>query len=203
MIPWCYAAGVILGLVGAASAQIIQKLSATSSVRVATAQDGTVLMRTRNSRFVPYVVFDREKHHPRLAAVTTDVFIHTDAEGFDPNSTVSITVDDLSGTEVRRLSSFSDPGASGEILGERYSVATMPCCTDADLHRVRVLETGRLLFRSTGPGATGTSAWAEVPNARPPTLRWAAFDDEVKGKKPSKACSIASSTAAAKARCRR
>ncbi len=187
MTSLCCAVGLVLGLAGAASAQTIHELSASSSVRIETKQDGIVLSRTRNARFVPYAVFDGEKHHARLATITTDVRTRTDAEGVDPSSTVSITVDDLSGTEPKRLSSFSDPGAKAAILGERYSVVTMPgCCTAPDIHRVRALDTGRSLFRSTGPRSAGTSAWAETPNTTPPTLRWAAFDGVVTAKETEK-----------------
>lgn len=38
--------------------------------------------------------------------------------------------------------------------------------------------TGRTLFRSTGDAAAGSAAWAEAPNAKPRTVRWAAFDGE-------------------------
>ena len=45
----------------------------------------------------------------------------TDAEGVDPGSTVSVTVDDLSGKEPRRLASFSEPGSEGVLLQEMVS----------------------------------------------------------------------------------
>jgi hypothetical protein len=181
------AAGLVLSLAGTVDAQTVHELSAASSVRVETTEDGNVSMRARNARFVPYVVFDGEKHYARLATIATEVRTRTDAEGVDPASTVAITVDDLSGTEPKRLSLFTDPGSAGEVVGDKYSAVTMPgCCAGADVHRVRALETGRMLFRSTGPGPTGTSAWAEAPNAKPPTLRWAAFDGDVTDKDAEK-----------------
>src|SRR5581483_4715567 len=50
------------------------------------------------------------------------------------------------------------------------------CCDAPDLHRVRLLESGRTLFTSTGPGAVGSARWVEAPNSRPRLWRWAAFD---------------------------
>jgi len=176
----CAAVALVLGVAGVADAQTVHELSAASSARVEITQDGNVAMRARNARLVPYVLYDGDKNNARLATITTDVRTRTDAEGTDPASTVSFDVDDLSGAQPKRLSSFSDPGAVGEIIGERYGMTTMPgCCGGADIHHVHALETGRALFRSTGDGAMGTTAWAEAPNAKPRTVRWAAFDGDV------------------------
>jgi hypothetical protein len=158
----------------------VHDFAAASSARVEIMSDDVVVMHAKNARLVPYVLYDGDRHLARLATVTTDVRTRTDAEGTDPTSTVSFTIDDLSGKEPKRLSSFGDPGATGEIIGERYAVATMPgCCGGTDIHRVRALETGRALFRATGDGATGSAAWGEAPNAKPRTVRWAAFDGDV------------------------
>ena len=179
----CVAVALVLGAAGVADAQSVHELSAASSARVEIMQDGTVVMRVSNARLVPYVLYDGDKNNARLATIATDVRTRTDAEGTDPASTVSFAVDDLSGLQPKRLSSFSDPGAVGAIVGERYGVATMPgCCGGADIHHVHALETGRALFRSTGDGATGTAAWAEAPNSKPRTVRWAAFDGDVSEK---------------------
>jgi hypothetical protein len=165
--------------------------TASSSVHVerVTSADGTaIVMSVRNARLVPYVVYvwpnqqtdAQEVLQTRLATVTTDVKTRTDAEGVDPGSTVSVTVDDVSTGEPRRLSSFSDPGSEGVMLGRRYFATIMPgCCDSPQIHRVRVLETGRALFRSTGPDPAGSVAWADVPNAKPEIVRWAAFDGEI------------------------
>jgi len=111
--------------------------------------------------------------------IVTEVLPRSDRDGPDPSSTVSVTVDDLSGAETKRLAAFSDPGAEGEVIARRYFAATMPgCCDSPEVHRVRALETGRELFRSTGPGDFGSAAWAEVPNSRPGIVRWAAFDGD-------------------------
>jgi hypothetical protein len=154
--------------------------TAASSARIEIMPDDVVVMQAHNARLVPYVLYDGDRHRARLATITTDVRTRTDAEGTDPASTVSFAIDDVSGAEPKRLSSFGDPGATGEIVGERYSVATMPgCCGGADIHRVRALETGRALFRAAGDGVMGSAAWAEAPNAKPRTVRWAAFDGDI------------------------
>jgi hypothetical protein len=166
--------------------------TASSSVHVesTTSSDAgkAIVMSVKNARLVPYVIYvwrdaqqsDADALQARLATITTDVKTRTDAEGVDPGSTVSVTVDDVSGKEPRRLASFSEPGAEGVMLGHRYFAAIMPgCCDSPQIHRVHVLETGRALFRSTGPDPAGSAAWAEVPNARPAIVRWAAFDGSV------------------------
>jgi hypothetical protein len=179
----CAAAILVLGAAGVADAQTFHELSAASSAHVEITQDGNVAMRARNARLVPYVLYDGDQNSARLATITTDVRTRTDAEGLDPASTVSFDVDDLSGLHPKRLSSFSAPGGVGAIVGERYGVATMPgCCGGADVHRVHALETGQALFRSTGDSPMGTNAWAEAPNAKPRTVRWAAFDGDISEK---------------------
>jgi len=171
--------------VAAAHAQTAHDASATSTARVETIrteEGGTaVVMKVRNARFVPYYVYaDRNNYPARLVTIVTEVQTRSDREGPDPSSTVSVSVDDLSGAEVKRLAQFSDPGAEGEVIARRYFAATMPgCCDGPEVHRVRALETGRQLFRSTGPGNFGSAAWAEVPNSRPGITRWAAFDGAV------------------------
>lgn len=174
------AAVLILGLADAAGAATVHEVTAASKARIEVTADGTVIMHAQNARLVPYTLFDGDKHHPRLATITSDVTTRTDAEGADPKSNVGFAVDDLSGAQPKRLASFADPGAVGRIIGERYSVATVQgCCGGADLHHVRALETGHALFRSTGDAELGSAAWATAPNAKPRTIRWAAFDGEV------------------------
>lgn len=150
--------------------------SAPSSTHLEKKADGTIEMRVRNARFVPYAIFVGDKQVLRLATINGDVRTSTGAEGTNPASTIAITVDDLSGPSARRLASYSDPGGLADIVGG-YSVATFPgCCGGADIHRVRHMESGRFLFRSTGPNPMGSAAWAEAPNAKPRTVRWAALD---------------------------
>ena len=169
-----------------AAAQVVHESSAQSSARIEITKnkdgEAVVIMAARNARLVPYALYDGDRQLPRLATVTTDVKSRTDAEGVDPGSTVSVTVDDLSGAKAKRLASFSDPGSYGQVIASRYFASTLPGCCDApQLHRVRDLETGRALFRSTGPDPLGSSAWAEAPNAKPAVLRWAAFDGSFEG----------------------
>lgn len=187
-------------------ALVMLALAASAPARAQTLYDGTasssahidsvsssdagkaIVMSVRNARLVPYVIYvwrdpqqsDADALQARVATITTDVKTRTDAEGVDPGSTVSVTVDDVSAGGPRRLASFSEPGSEGVMLGRRYISAIMPGCCDApQIHRVHVLETGRALFRSTGPDPAGTAAWAEVPNAKPEIVRWAAFDGAV------------------------
>ena len=158
--------------------------TATSTAAITVDPDGTVSMTARNARLIPYTLFNTSGGNPtvfpRLATVTTDVRKRSDAEGEDPSSSVSVTIDDLSGTEPRRLAEFTDPGSRGELVGERYFASTVfGWCGAPDRHVVHPTETGRLLFRSTGPGELGRVAWADMPNARPPLIRWAAFNGDI------------------------
>ncbi|HXP73902.1 MAG TPA: hypothetical protein VN823_07125 [Stellaceae bacterium] len=186
------ALAMLIALIAPARAQTLYDGTASSSVHVESTSSSdagkAIVMSVRNARLVPYVIYvwrdqqqsDADALQARLATITTDVKTRTDAEGVDPSSTVSVTVDDVSGKEPRRLASFSEPGSEGVMLGHRYFSAIMPgCCDSPQIHRVHVLETGRALFRSTGPDPAGSAAWAEVPNARPEIVRWAAFDGEV------------------------
>ena len=181
-----------LALTAPAWGQTFYDGTASSSVHVESTSSSdagrAIVMSVRNARLVPYVIYvwrdgqpsDADALQARLATITTEVKTRTDAEGVDPSSTVSVTVDDVSAKEPRRLASFSEPGSEGVMLGRRYFSAIMPgCCDSPQIHRVHVLETGRALFRSTGPDPAGTAAWAEVPNARPEIVRWAAFDAAV------------------------
>jgi len=169
----------------AAHAQTAHDASATSTAHVETVKteegETAVVMKVRNARFVPYYIYAADNKYPtRLVTIVTEVLTRSDREGADPSSSVSVTVDDFSGAETKRLAAFSDPGTEGEVIARRYFASTMPgCCDSPDIHRVRALETGRELFHSTGPGDFGSAAWAEVPNSRPGIVRWAAFDGEV------------------------
>ena len=162
-------------------------LKAGSSVSIVKGADGSYAARVKNSRFIPYVTLDDKGiSHFRLVTVATNAELRTDREPVDPAAAVSVTVDDVAGDKPKRLAAFTDPGADGVVVAEHYFATTQPgCCGGADSHHVRLLETGKHLFQSTGPGATGISAWAEFPNARPAQIRWAAFagaDDEAQYK---------------------
>jgi hypothetical protein len=152
-------------------------LKAGSSISIVKGGDGSYAARVKNSRFIPYVTLDDKGiSHFRLVTVATNTELRTDREPVDPAAEVSVTVDDVGGDKPKRLAAFQDPGADGVVVAEHYF---------ADSHHVRLLETGKHLFQSTGPGGTGISAWAEFPNARPAQVRWAAFagtDDEAQYK---------------------
>jgi hypothetical protein len=190
-LSWA-ALGALVLTASAAWAQTSYDGTASSSVHVesTTSSDAgrAIVMSVKNARLVPYVIYvwrdaqqsDADALQARLATITTDVKTRTDAEGVDPGSMVTVTVDDVSAKEPRRLASFSEPGSEGVMLGHHYFSAIMPgCCDSPQIHRVHALETGRALFRSTGPDPAGTAAWAEVPNARPTIVRWAAFDGSI------------------------
>lgn len=151
---------------------------AESSVVFTKGSDGVVAARTKNTRFVPYFTLDNKgaDNISRLVTIVTNVELRNDREPVDPNAVVSVTVDDMGGDKAQRLASFEDPGEDGVIVADRYFVTTSPgCCAAPDSHHVRLLETGQHLFRSTGPGIAGITAWAEFPNARPNQVRWAAY----------------------------
>jgi hypothetical protein len=116
----------------------------------------------------------------RLATITSEFKFQTDREPVDPDGRMTVTVDDLSTGALKRLASFSDSGQSGVIVASTYFASLLPGCCDApDIHAVRLLETGRALFTSTGPGNTGSTGWVEAPNS--PINRWAAFNGVFKG----------------------
>jgi hypothetical protein len=174
------AAVCLPGLAPRAAEPITHQSSAASSVTVGVMPDGTVDTVSRNARLLPYTLFnvtgEKPTVFPRLATITTELHQRSDAES-PVSATVSVTIDDLSQAAPRRLAAFTDPGAEGKLIGERYFVSTsFGCCGGVDSHVVRATETGRLLFKSTGAGDLGRTAWAEMPNARPPLVRWAAFD---------------------------
>jgi hypothetical protein len=163
-------------------AQTVHDFTAKSSAHIELLPDGEVKTRIENAQFVPYDYWSGGESRPRLATIDTTVVETNHAEGYGPDSKVSVTVDDLSGKAPRRLASWSDPGVIGAVAGD-FSVATVPgCCGAPDDHRVHFLETGKLLFSSTGAGATGTTAWAEAPNSKPAIRRWAALDCDVEEK---------------------
>jgi hypothetical protein len=152
-------------------------LKATSSVVVTKGADGSYGARVKNTRFIPYVEMDESgATHFRLVTIATNDELRTDREPVDPDAVVTVTVDDVAAEKPKRLASFKDPGADGEVIASRYFATTQPgCCGSADQHHVRLLGSGKHLFQSTGPGPVGISAWAGFPNARPSQIRWAAY----------------------------
>jgi len=165
-----------------AQAQQKHDSSGASFATVEIRPDGSIRMSARNTRFIPYTIMDEKGEHPlaRLATVVTDVKSRSDAEGVDPSSSVSVTIEDLSGASPRLLAKFAERGSEGRLVDERYFVATsFGCCGGLDRHIVRATETGTPLFHSTGSGEMGRAGWVEMPNARPALERWAAFDGDV------------------------
>ncbi|WP_207462064.1 hypothetical protein [Azospirillum sp. SYSU D00513] len=162
---------------GPAAAEPIRHEARATSTATVEVEGDRIDMRTHTVRLLPYVAFERGTPKPRLATVSLDVHTSTHAEGVDPDSKVSVAVDDLSGPAPRRLASFSAPGNEGAVIDNRYFDVVMPgCCAAPDTHHIHSLETGALLFRSTGPATMGSTAWIEAPNAQPPLERWASVD---------------------------
>lgn len=149
---------------------------AGSSVNFTKVEDGAVAVRVQNTRFVPYFFMEElGGRHYRLLTIATDVTLRTDRAQVDDASFVSVTVDDMGDTPSERIS-FKDPGEDGAVVAQRYFATTRRgSCCDGDMHHVRLLETGKYLFRSSGPGSVGITAWAEFTGSRPFQIRWAAF----------------------------
>jgi len=169
----------LVGMLSSASAQTGLDATGTSSVHIETVagSDGqkTTISTFRNVRFETYQVFVAGAQQSRLATITSEFKLRTDREPVDPDGRVTVTVDDLSTGALKRLASFSDRGQGGVIVASTYFASLRPGCCDApDIHAIRLLETGRALFTSTGPGNTGSTGWVEAPNS--PINRWAAFN---------------------------
>jgi len=168
----------VAGLPWAASADGLD-FSTSSTVHIE--KSGYFSSRIINSRFITVDTFADHSAEPRfwLLTVTTNVELRTDQEPEDPGATVSVTVDDVSTGKPVRLPAFTDPGADGEILGRRYFSSTLPgCCAAPAIHHVRLLTNGAELFKSTGHGPAGISAWLAIPETDPTNMRWAVFDGD-------------------------
>ncbi len=148
--------------------------SAPSTYEVRRGADGVFAFTTRNVRYEPFGEVVDGAMAPRLLTVVTTALSLTSSDG--ARGHVAVTLDDVSGPSPRRLSAFSDPGTGGERVGAHlFSTTASGCCGGPHVHRVRVLGSGRSLFRATGPGPTGISAFL-VARERPVTRRWAAYD---------------------------
>lgn len=168
---------IIAAALAAPTTSFALDAKAGSSVVFTKNADGSLAARVKNTRFIPYLALDDQGvGHFRLVTVATNMELRNDREAVDPDAQVTVTVDDMGGAKAQRLASFKDPGEDGVVVAERYFATTTPgCCGGADTHHLRLLETGKHLFQSSGPGATGITAWASFPNARPQQVRWAAF----------------------------
>jgi hypothetical protein len=185
--PLVMAALLPIALALASAAACAHETRATSSVEIefVPGDQGTtdVVTTTRNVRFQTYRDWSSDAPEApfRLATITTEVKLHSQREPADPDAKVTVTIDAVTSGGTQRIGGFSDPGQSGVVIAETYFATTVPGCCDApDFHHVRRLETGRALFISSGPGETGSTAWAEAPNARPRMQRWAAFNGDTK-----------------------
>lgn len=152
-------------------------LQGRSSSKVEKRPDGYQTVSVENTSFVPYAVFNGadSSYALRIATLLTRFKFATGQEPAPFEASVSVSIDDMSGPTPKRLVSFTDPGAEGRILADRYFVTTQTgCCDELTVHHARFLETGKLLFRSTGREASRGMAWMEAPNT--PIRRWAAVD---------------------------
>lgn len=155
-------------------------LQGRSSSKVEKRADGYQTVSVENTSFVPYAVFNSKgsSYALRIATLLTRFKFATGQEPAPFDATVTVGIDDVSGATPKRLVSFTDPGAEGRILADRYFVTTQTgCCDELTVHHVRFLETGTLLFRSTGRETSRGMGWMEAPNT--PIRRWAAIDGKV------------------------
>ncbi len=155
-------------------------LQGRSSSKVEKRADGYQTVQVENTSFVPYAVFNGadSSYALRIATLLTRFKFATGQEPAPFDATVTVNIDDMSGPVPKRLVAFSDPGAEGRILADRYFITTQTgCCDELTVHHVRFLETGKLLFRSTGREAGRGMAWMEAPNT--PIRRWAAVDGKM------------------------
>lgn len=167
--------GAVLTLASvSAFAADLQGRSATSVEKRA---DGYQTVSVENTSFVPYAVFNGadSTYALRIATLLTRFKFATGQEPAPFDATVTVGIDDMSGTTAKRLVSFTDPGAEGRILADRYFITMQTgCCDELTVHHVRFLETGKLLFRSTGRETSRGIGWMEAPNTQ--IRRWAAVD---------------------------
>lgn len=171
----CFLAGALLFLAGHGATGA--DLQGRSTSKVEKRADGFQTVSVENTTFVPYAVFNGKdsSYALRMATLVTRFKFATGQEPAPFDATVAVSIDDVSGAAAKRLVSFTDPGAEGRLLTDKYFITTQPgCCAELVTHHVRFLETGKLLFRSTGREASRGIAWMEAPNT--PIRRWAAVD---------------------------
>ncbi len=173
----CYATSQSVCL-GQSSSAITHDIAAPSKISITVRKDGTYTAESKTTDFVAYrEIPDGWKvgqiFPPRVATITTTYVASND----DESTSLSVAVDDVSGRDIRRVAAFTDPGDSGKVVDGQFFVTTVhACCEMPALHRVRFLETGKLLFQSSGNTEFGAAAWAEIPNVFPNVARWAAFE---------------------------
>jgi hypothetical protein len=152
-------------------------LTGPSVVHIERAADGLYKFRTLESRFrLTQDAARHDKFVPRLITTTTK----GSWDGIDEKYSVVVTIDELGGRTPRRVAKFSDPGTMGEVLADDtyYLTAEPPCCAATGHFWFRSADTGRFLFRATGNGETGASAfmYVQAVGTKVNTERWVAFE---------------------------
>ena len=151
-------------------------LTGPSVVHIERSADGLYKYQTLESRF--RLTQDAARHDefvPRLITTTTK----GSWDGTDEKYSVVVTIDELRGRTPRRVAKFSDPGTMGEVLGDTYYLtAVPPCCTDTGHFWFRSADTGKFLFKATGNGEVGATAfmYVQAVGAKVNTERWIAFE---------------------------
>ena len=157
---------------------VTHEITVPSKIIITVKKDGSYTAESKTTDFVAYQeIPDGWKVHqvfpPRVATITTTYV----ANNGDEKTSVGVSVDDVSGKDIRRVSEFSDPGNTGRVVdGQLFVTTAHACCALPALHHVRFLETGKLLFQSSGDAEFGAAAFAEIPNVYPHVDRWAAFE---------------------------
>jgi hypothetical protein len=151
-------------------------LTAPSVAHIQRGADGHYKIQAQESRF--WLTQDAPRHDkfvPRLVTTTTN-WSWDDDEKYS----VVVTIDELAGRTPRRIAKFSDPGTTGAVLtGDAYYLTMKSPCCDATGHFwFRSLDTGKFLFKATGFGEVGATAFMYVQaiGAKLSTERWIGFE---------------------------
>ena len=150
-----------------------------SGAHVKRKADGSYAIQARESRFWLTRDYRRQAHFiPHLITTTTN----WSWDG-DEKYSVVVTIDELRGRTPHRVAQFSDPGTTGQILAGDVYYLTMkpPCCGDTGYYYFRSVDSGALLFKATGNGDVGTSAflYQHAPGTHVEMDRWVGFEGNV------------------------
>jgi hypothetical protein len=153
-------------------------ISGPSVANVERGDDGSYKVHAQESRYwLTSNYSSRADFVPRLVTTTTDW-----SWDEDEKYAVAVTIDELGGPQPRRIAEFSDPGTTGAVLpGDVYYVTKEPpCCVATGRFHFRSLETGHLLFTSTGYGEVGaaTFMFLRPTGAVESSERWVAFEGD-------------------------
>lgn len=151
-------------------------LTAPSVAHIQRKADGHYKIQAQESQF--WLTQDAARHAnfvPRLVTTTTH-WSWDDEEKYS----VVVTIDELAGRTPRRIAKFSDPGVTGHVLaGDTYYLTLKsPCCDATGRFWFRSLDTGKFLFRATGFGEVGATAfmYVQTVGATVNTERWVGFE---------------------------